>query len=101
MAGITPVLHGSTEVHEGSFLHTGCDLCDERVVLSLTGVERLVDVLPGRPRHPVHAAEPVCRHAEIVDEARDADGPAAILFLPDSKADWHCVSGRHPAIRTG
>ena len=30
--------------------------------------------------------------AEIVDETCDADGAAAILFLPDGEAEWHRVA---------
>ena len=101
MTGFTPVLHGSTEVHEGSFLHTTRDLCDERIVFSLGYVERLVDVLPGRPGHPVRAEEAMGCQAEVVDETRDPDSAAAIPFLSGGEAHRHGVSGRHPALRTG
>ena len=63
MAGITPVLHRSAEVHEGAFLHATRDLCDEGVVFLLGCIEGFVEVLPGRPGHSVRAAEAMGRHA--------------------------------------
>ena len=82
MSGVAPVPQRSAEVHERAFLDTICSLCDERVLLTLAGVERLVQVLPGGPGQAIRAAEAVSGDAEIVDETCDADGAATILFLP-------------------
>ena len=101
MAGITPILHRSAKVHECSFLYATGDLCDEWVVLTLGCIESFVEVLPRRPGHPVRAAEPVRCNAEVVDEARDADGAAAILFLSGGETHRHGVTSRHPTLWTG
>ena len=101
MAGVAPVLDRSAEIHEGALLHTTRNICDERVVLALAGVEAFVQVLPGRPGHPVGAAEAVSGDAEIVDEACDADCAATVSFLPDGEAHRHRIARRRPALRAG
>ena len=70
MFRIAPVHDSGAEVHD--FLHAAGNLQDERVVLALAAVERLVEVLPEQPRHSVRAAEAVSRHAEVVDEPSNA-----------------------------
>lgn len=48
---------GGAEVLESAFLDTIRNLSDERVVLTLAGIERLLHVLPENPGHPVCASE--------------------------------------------
>ena len=99
MTRVAPVLHGSAKVHQRAFLHAARDLRNERVVLSLGFIERLVEVLPRRPGHAVRAAETVSRHAEVVDEASDTDSASAVSFLSDGETDRHGIARRHPALR--
>ena len=83
MTEVALVPDSSAEVHECPFLHTRRHLHDERLVLSLEGIERLVQVLPGRPRHSVRAAEAVGSHTEVVDEPGNTDGASTVSFLPE------------------
>ena len=101
MVGVAPVPERGAEVHERALLDTAGYLTDERIVLALGGVEGFVEVLPGGPGHPVGAAESVSSDAEVVDEARYADGTAAVSLLPDRETDGHRVTRRHPAFGTG
>ena len=47
----------------------------------LAGVEGLVDVLPGRPRHAVRSAESMRRHAEIVHEPVNPYGATSVSLM--------------------
>ena len=59
----------------------------------LGGVDGLVEVLPGGLFEPVGAAEPVGGDAEVVDEAGDADGAAAVGGLASGETQRHDVAG--------
>ena len=53
------------------------------------------------PRSSCPATEAVRGHTEVVDEACDADGTAAVSLLCDGEARGYGVARRHPAVRTG
>ena len=63
----------------------------------LDGVEPFVEILLGGPFEAVVAAEAVGGDAEVIDEAADADGAAAVEFLLYGEPDGHDVSGGKPA----
>ena len=67
----------------------------------LAGVERFIEVLPRRPGHLVGAAEPMSRHAEVVDEPVDSYGPTAVLFLSNGQSDGHGVASWDPTLWAG
>ena len=77
--GVPPVVHGLAEVPEGAGGNNGCYLGDEGVVLPLAGVEGLADIHPAEPGETVAAAEPVGADGQVVAEAVDVDGLAAVL----------------------
>ena len=47
----------------------------------LAGVERLVDVLTGRPLHAIRPAEPVSRHTKIVHEPVNPYGATSVSLM--------------------
>ena len=59
MLRVTPVFDGGSEVHKNAFGDSAGHVSYEGVISTFAGIVGFVEVLPGRPGHPVGTAEAV------------------------------------------
>ena len=96
---VAPVLYCGAEVVDGAVDDAVRDFLQEGGIVVLGFVDSLVEVLLGGPGEAVGATEAVGGDAEVVHEARYADGAARVSGLPYREPDGHDVSGGDVARR--